>query len=93
MDHSFGMRHFQRAANLLGHMNRIFRSELPFPFQNGAQVLAIHVLHRDELDSVGFAQVENAHDVAVGHIARQDEFLLEALQNGRISRQFRTDDF
>ena len=41
----------------------------------------------------GFANIENADDVAVRHLAREDQLLLEALQNFRVIGQFRLDHF
>ena len=55
------------------------------------EVLALQVLHRDELGFPGFANIEDADDVAVRHLAREDQLLLEALQDLRVIGQFRLD--
>ena len=46
---------------------------------------------RDEAAAFGHAQVENANDISMCHLARQDEFLLEATENLRMTGEFRTD--
>src|SRR5208282_3172770 len=65
---------------------------LPLAAQYSAQVLAVHVFHADEADALRLTQIENADHVLVRDVAGENELLLEARQNGRIHRQFRTDD-
>ena len=57
----------------------------------GQQVLALDVLHGDELHSVGFTQVVNADDVAVRHLMSQQQFLLEAIDDGLVASQIGPD--
>src|SRR5262249_44277721 len=84
---------FEREADLLDNFDRSFGRELTLLGQQGLEVAALDEFHGDELDAVGFAQIENADHVAVRYLARQDELLLEALQNFRQSGQFGTDHF
>ena len=57
------------------------------------QVLALDVLQGDELHALGFAEVVNADYIAVSDLSSEDKFLLEALDDGWIASQFRTNDF
>ncbi len=52
-----------------------------FSAKDALQVLAFDVLHGDELDPVGLAQIKNADDVLVRNLPREDQFLLEAPKN------------
>ena len=57
------------------------------------EVLALNVLHRDELGPASFPKIEDADDVPVSNLARKDQLLLEAQQNFRIIGQLGLDDF
>ena len=48
------------------------------------QVLAVDVLHRQELHASGFAEVVDAQDVLVGDVAGELNLALETLQRGGI---------
>ena len=58
--------------------------------RQSAQVLTRHELHGDELHAIGFRQVVDTNYISVGHLARQDELLLEALDDGGVTCQIRT---
>src|SRR5713226_4450843 len=58
--------------------------------QKGAQISPFHVLHGDVSDSACLSEIVNADNVAVGHIPRQDEFLLETSQDFRMTGEVGT---
>ncbi len=84
------MRCFQRAANLLNRFHRLAGRKFSVPPQQRPQIIAFHVLHGDEPRALRLAEVVNPHHVLVGHVPRQNQFLLEALQNAGISRKLGT---
>ena len=57
---------------------------MPFLLHQAAQVLTLDVLHGDELHAVGFAQVVNPDHVLVRDLGGQKQFLLEAVNDGRL---------
>ena len=63
------------------------------PAENLIKSFSFQVLHRDVLDPVGFAQVEDADYIPVGNLSREDELLFEALQNFGIAGQLRPNHF
>src|SRR5208282_5737099 len=67
--------------------------ELSVAAQDGAKVLAIDVLHGDEADAVGLAEIKNADHVLVRDVAGEDELLFETLQDRGIGGEFGPDDF
>ena len=87
MDDAFGVRGFQRAAHLLDDVGRFRGLKLFLAPEQAPQVLALDVLHGDELDAIGLAEVENANHIVVGDLARENQFLLEALQDFGIRGQ------
>src|SRR6202165_6225309 len=84
---------FQGAADLPHYFHRFLWLKYLVLGNQAAQVLALDVLHGDELDSIGIAHVVNANHVLVLDLVRENQFLLEAVKYGRISSQFRTDHF
>src|SRR5581483_9881202 len=93
MDDSFRVSGVECPTNLLDDGYGLRRSDLPLSSEKRAQILSLDVLHGDELQAVGFAQVVNANDILMGYMASEDEFLLESLQDARIAGQFRPDHF
>src|SRR5215469_8460933 len=59
--------------------------------QQVVKALALNVLHSNELDTLGFPEVENPDDVAIRDLPGKNQFLFEALQNIRIIGHFRAD--
>src|SRR5215470_6487902 len=57
------------------------------------QSLPLDILHRDEPDSAGLAQIENSNYVSIGDLASKNQFLLEALKDFRIAGEFGPDNF
>src|SRR5579864_9540096 len=92
MNYAFGMGGSQCNADLLDDERGFPRRELASAAQNAAKGLALDVLHRDELDSIRFAQVVNADYVPVRNLVSKDQFLLKALQDSGLPRQFRTNN-
>src|ERR1035437_508915 len=93
MNDAYGMGCFQGAADLPHDFHRFRWRKYLLLDDQAVQVLALDVLHGDELDSIGIAQVVNADHVLVRDLMGQHKLLLEALKNGGISSQFRTDHF
>ena len=91
--HTFGVRRFQRAADLNHDPHFLLQGEWSAVAQQRVKVAASHELHRDELDVVGFAEIENADDVLVRYLTGQDQFLFEAREDLGLIRQFRTNYF
>src|SRR5262249_3815730 len=89
MNHPYGVGGIQSAADLADNSGFLLDRELVFLFHERVEVAALHELHGDELDAVGFAEIENAHDILMRHLTRQDEFLFEARQDLGLIRQFR----
>ena len=87
VDDALAVRRLQSGAHLLDDFHGLVRRKLAPLRQQGAQVRAHQVLHGDELDAVGFADVENANDVAVGDLASGQQLLLEPRQDLGIARQ------
>ncbi len=93
MDDAFAVRRSQSRGNLFHDVDG-FRGFQFVPLsQKLMEVLALDILHRDELDSPGFPKIENTDDVAVGDLACKDQLLLEALQDLGIVGKLRPNDF
>jgi hypothetical protein len=88
-----GVRRVESAANLQ-HDSRCFIGRKVASFlKESAEILPLDVVHSDEFDSVGFAEVEDSNYVRVTDLARENEFLLEASQHFWIAREFGPDQF
>ena len=72
-------------------------AKLPIALQDRGEIRALEERHRDVLDAVDFTEIVNADNVLVGHLASQDEFLLEPALHFpgrlRVACRFGTDDF
>ena len=64
--------------NLAGERERPRDGEAPLSLENGRQIRAVHIRHRDVLDAVNLPEVVDADDVLVGDVARQEQFAFEA---------------
>src|SRR5712692_3466944 len=91
--HAFGVCRLQSPADLVDDLDFFFERERRAIVQKRVEVAALHEFHGDEFDALRFAKIENADDIAVGDLARKDQFLLEALKYFRLPGQFRTDYF
>src|ERR1700678_3932405 len=58
--------------------------------ENRGEILALHVLHGDELYSLSFPEIVDTHHIAVGDLGSEDQLLLEAVQDGAIAGQVGT---
>ena len=71
--------------------------QLAVPLQHGREIRAFEVRHRDVLDAVDLAEIVNADDVLVGHLAGEDQFLLEPAlhfpRRFRVARCLGANDF
>jgi hypothetical protein len=82
-----------KSTNLLYDFYRLFGRKLLLLMDEGEQVLALDVLHGDELHPVRFAQVVNADHIPMRYLMRQQQLLLEAIDNALVARQVGPDDF
>ncbi len=87
------MRRLQRPAHLLNDRNCFLRSKLGPLMDDGGEIFALDILHRDELYPLRFAQVINTDDIAVGDLGGEDQFLFEAVENGTVAGQVRANHF
>src|SRR5207245_6826104 len=93
MNDPYAVRGFERTADLLHDLDRFLGGELSLLMDEGAEVLALDVLHGDELHAFGFAQVVNANYIFVGNLASEEQFLLEAVKNSLIAGKIGPDNF
>src|SRR5205823_5440757 len=85
MDDSFGVSSLQRAANLANGIGSFGGGELAMGAKEGPEIVALDVLHSDELNPGGFAEVIDAHDILVADVAGKNQFLFKALQNSGVA--------
>ena len=91
MDHAFGVRRFQAQANLLEDRHHFVGRQV-FPFhQDALQIPPFDVIHRDELASIGAAEIEDPDDVLVGDLPGENQLLFEAAENIGMAGQLRAD--
>src|ERR1035438_3806839 len=93
MDDSFPVSGSQPAGHLFHDVDSFSNVQFAPLLQDPMEVLALHVLHSDELGSPGFPDIENADDIPVSDLAREDQLLLETLQNLRMFSHLRLDHF
>jgi len=93
VDHTFGVSGVERGAGLVDDVGAFFEGEAPLLLDERREVFALDELHGDELHTIGFTEVEDADDVFLSDFPGKDEFLLEALKNLFVDREFRADDF
>src|ERR1039457_6643925 len=93
MDDSFPVSGSQPAGHLFHDVDSFSNVQFAPLLQDPMEVLALQVLHSDELGSPGFPDIENADDIPVSDLAREDQLLFEALQNFRVLSHFRLDHF
>ncbi len=96
MDHAGGVRGLETGRDAARDLHHALDRQLVLAADDRRQLLALDERHGDELDAVDLAEVVDAHDVLVRHLAREQQFLLEAaLQHGGrrgVRRHLRPDD-
>ena len=70
----------QAGTHLAGDLHRLVLGQPADAAQQRGQVLAVDVLHRDEVLSVDFSYVVNTADVRVADLSREPNFVVEILQ-------------
>src|SRR5438128_7882443 len=93
MNDPYAVRGFKRSADLLHDLDCFLGGELVFLVYEGAESLTLDVLHGDELHPLGFAQVVNANYILVGDLASEEQFLLEAIEDGLVAGKIGPNDF
>ena len=79
------MRRSQTRAQLASQLGRLVRRQPSNPAQQRGEVLAVHVLHREEVLAVRLADVIDAAHVRMRHLARDADLVMEARQAVRAS--------
>ena len=79
------------AANLLKDGHHLAWRKLSAFHQNALQIPPLDVVHRDELASIGAAEIEDPDDVLVRDLAGENQLLLETAENIGMAGQFRAD--
>ena len=72
VDDAFRVRGFERERDLLHDADNFFVRQLAGVDDEIFEILPLDELHGDELDAVGFAEIENANYVFVGDLAGED---------------------
>ena len=67
-------------AQLAGDLERLVGGKPPDAPQQRAEVLAVDVLHREEVQAFHFAEIVDAADVRMRHLARDAHLVAETLQ-------------
>ena len=80
VQHPLVVRGREAGAELARYFEGFVRGQTADAPQQGSQVLAIHVLHGEELHAVDFPDVVNAADVGMGHLARDPDLVAEPRQ-------------
>src|SRR5207245_7267541 len=93
MNDPYAVRGFEGSADLLHDLDRFLGGELSLLMDEGAEVLALDILHGDELHPLGFAQVVNTNYIFVGDLASEEQFLLEAVENSLIAGKIGPNNF
>lgn len=79
MDHAGFVCGLEAAGDLTRQPQSASDRQLPVPPQDGGEVVALHVRHRDVFDAVDLAEVVNAHHVLVRDLAGEEQLVLEPL--------------
>ena len=80
MQHAFLVGGSQTSAELAGDLERLVAGQPADAPQQRAEVLAIEVLHGEEIKPLHFAQIVDAADIGVRHLARDANLVTESLK-------------
>ena len=86
------MRRGKAGADLPGDFESALLREAADPAEQRRQVLAVHVLHREERVAVHLVDVVDAADVRMGDLARHPDFGVELGQARRIAIDVRREE-
>jgi hypothetical protein len=92
MDDAHAVRLGQALADLAGQADGGSDPELAAHADHALQVLALDVLHGDEMDAVRLAQVEHPADIAMRDLAGQPQLVAETLQDRGVGDDLGADD-
>src|SRR5579863_7605318 len=93
MDDSDSMSCCKPTGHLLHDVDRLRNFQLASLLQDLMEILALKVLHRDELYALGLAEVINPDYVAMSYTRREQELLFETGEDFRIRSHLGTDHF
>ena len=90
MEHTLFMSGGEASAQLAGNFESLRRTGRRFldPAGQDAQVFAVDIFHRKIKLAVDLAQIVNAADVGMRHLARDADFVAEAIKRLRVVRGF-----
>jgi hypothetical protein len=74
-------------AQLPRNLDRLVRRQAAEPLEHRREFLAPHVLHREEVHPVGFADVVDAADVAVRNLPRDPHLPMKARERSSVGRE------
>jgi hypothetical protein len=77
----------EAGANLPGDLDGLVFGQPAESLEHRRQLFTLHVLHRDEVQALGLADVVNAADVAVRYLARDPHLAVEARERGAVERE------
>ncbi len=89
MDDAPLVRRSQARADLPRHLERTLRREPADAAQQRAELLAVHVLHREKGVAVDLVDVVDTADVRMRHLAGHPHFAVQLHQAGGIAIDFR----
>ncbi len=85
MHHAALVRRREAGAELARDLERLVFRQPADPPEQRRQILAVHVLHRQDRLPVHFADVVHAADVRMRHLPRRPHFVVELRQLLRIA--------
>ena len=85
MEHAALVRRGDAGAELPRELDRLVLRNPSDAAQQRRQILAVDVFHREEAAAVGFAEVVEAADVLVRHLARRAQLVVELREVRRIA--------
>ena len=79
MDHALLMRRGQARAQLPRNLQRFFLRQSSNPPQQRGQIFAVHILHAEVGQTIGFADVVHAAHIGVRDLPCGADFVAEAV--------------
>src|SRR5215472_15057536 len=92
MNNVFAVSSSEATKHLLNDIDRIVDPQLALLCEQLPQVATLHVLHGDEFETLCLPKIVDSNNVAMCHLARQQDFLFKPLEDVGVGRKFGTDD-
>ena len=87
MQHAALVRRGDAGAQLPRDLDRFVVRQAADPAEQRGQILAVDVLHRDELAAIGLAEIVEAADVLVRYLTRDPQLVVELREPGCVVRR------